>query len=194
MADAGTSRLLEMLLQANRLKTTPRTGWFQRGVPAPESVADHSHGVALISLALLESVPGPLDRARVLAMAIAHDLAESVTGDLSLGASRLLPPGAKAAAETSALAELLDGLGFAADWKSLWQEFEEQTTAEAKLVRDADRLDLLAQALTYERSCGSRELDEFWRFAPESGFTYEVSRELVRGLWARRPRAPEARG
>jgi putative hydrolase of HD superfamily len=184
-----TARLLDMLLQANRLKTTPRTGWFQRGVPAPESVADHSHGVALISLALLDCVPGPLDRARVLAMAIAHDLAESVTGDLSLGASRLLPRGAKAVAETAALHELLGGLGFADSWRALWQEFEDQATPEARLVRDADRLDLLAQALTYERSCGTRELDEFWRFAPESSFGYEVSRALVRGLQARRPGA-----
>jgi putative hydrolase of HD superfamily len=192
MTDIPRSRLLEMLLQAGRLKTTPRTGWHQRGVPAPESVADHSHGVALIALALLDSVPldeasGPLDRARVLAMAISHDLAESVTGDLSLGASRLLPPGAKAAAESAALDELLDGLGFAAGWRSLWAEFESQATPEARLVRDADRLDLLATALSYELSTGTRSLEEFWSFAPDAGFTHETSRELARGLRERRP-------
>jgi putative hydrolases of HD superfamily len=186
MDDTATARLLTMLLQAGRLKTTPRTGWHQRGVPAPESVADHSHGVALISLALLGSTDtAGLDRARVLAMAIAHDVAESVTGDLSLGASRLLPPGAKAAAEEAAMDELLEGLPFRADWQALWQEFEEQETPEAKLVRDADRLDLLATALTYERA-GSRDLEEFWRFAPETSFTYETSRDLVRALRERR--------
>ena len=187
MADVVAGRLLDMLMQANRLKTTPRTGWFQRGVPSPESVADHSHGVALISLALLGSVPEKLDRAKVLAMAIAHDLAESVTGDLSLGASRLLPPGAKMAAESAALDELLAGIGFAGEWMDLWAEFEAQATPEARLVRDADRLDLLATALSYELSTGTSCLEEFWRFAPESGFTYEVSRELVRGLQERRP-------
>lgn len=188
MDDTATARLLTMLLQAGRLKTTPRTGWHQRGVPAPESVADHSHGVALISLALLGTVDAdpPLDRARVLALAIAHDLAESVTGDLSLGASRLLPGGAKAQAEEAALDELLEGLPLRADWQALWQEFEEQETPEAKLVRDADRLDLLATALTYERA-GSRDLEEFWRFAPETSFAYEVSRDLVRALRERRP-------
>lgn len=187
MTDKPPTRLLEMLLQAGRLKTTPRTGWHQRGVPAPESVADHSHGVALIALALLDSVPATFDRARVLAMAISHDLAESVTGDLSLGASRLLPPGAKLAAESAALDELLGGLGFAAGWKSLWAEFEAQETPEAKLVRDADRLDLLATALSYELSTGTRSLEEFWRFAPDAGFTHETSRELARGLRERRP-------
>lgn len=186
MAEDVPGRLLEMLLQANRLKTTPRTGWFQRGVPAPESVADHSHGVALVALALLDSAPGPLDRARVLAMAIAHDLAESVTGDLSLGASRLLPAGAKMAAESAALDELLGGLGFAEGWKALWHEFEEQATPESHLVRDADRLDLLATALSYERA-GSRDLDEFWRFAPPESFGTETGRALARALAARRP-------
>lgn len=187
MDDAATTRLLDMLLTAQRLKTTPRTGWHQRGVPRPESVADHSHGVALIALALLGHCEEPLDHARVLSMAIAHDLAESVTGDLSLGASRLLPAGAKAAAEEAALDELLEGLPVRADWQALWQEFEEQETAEAKLVRDADRLDLLTTALTYERSSGCMDLDEFWRFAPETSFAYEVSRSLVRALRERRP-------
>ena len=141
----------------------------------------------LIALALLGHCEEPLDHGRVLAMAIAHDLAESVTGDLSLGASRLLPSGAKAAAEEAALDELLEGLPVRADWQALWQEFEEQETPEAKLVRDADRLDLLATALTYERSSGCLDLEEFWRFAPETSFSYEASRALVRALRERRP-------
>ena len=84
-------------------------------------------------------------------MAIAHDLAESVTGDLSLGASRLLPAGAKASPRKPRWMNCWPGCGFAGEWQALWQEFEEQETAEAKLVRDADRLDLLAHGLSYER-------------------------------------------
>ena len=52
MTDPAAAALLTMLLQANRLKTTPRTGWAMRGVPRPESVADHSHGTALVALVL----------------------------------------------------------------------------------------------------------------------------------------------
>jgi putative hydrolase of HD superfamily len=102
-----------------------------------------------------------------------------------------LPPGVKAAAEGAAMDELLEGLAFAGRWRALWDEFEEQQTPEARLVRDADRLDLLLQALVYERTTGNRTLDEFWRFAPPESFRHEASRRLVQRLAASRPRLSE---
>lgn len=189
MEPSGAERLCDLLLQAARLKSTPRTGWVQRGVPAAESVADHSHGVAVAALLLCELHDRPLDRARVLTMAILHDLPESVTGDLSLGASRLLPRGAKAAAEAAALDEVGAGLAFFAGWRAAWEEFEAQATVEAQLVRDADRLDLLCQALVYERTSGSRELGEFWTFAPPASFALPAARAVAAALAARRPAA-----
>lgn len=184
---ADTDRLVRFLLQANRLKSTTRTGWVQRGVPKPESVADHSHGVAMAALLLAEVAAPDADRAKILTMAVLHDLAEGVTGDLSLGASRLLPPGAKALAEAAAMDELGEGLDAFANWRGIWDEFEAGETPEAQLVRDADRLDLLTQALVYERTTGNRELDEFWTFAPPESFRLPVSRSIAAALAARRP-------
>ncbi len=183
-----TERELDFLLQANRLKNTPRTGWAVRGVPNFESVADHSFGVALTALTLSELVPLELDREKILTMAILHDLAESVTGDLSLGGSRLLPKGAKAEAEVRAMDELLEGLGFADRWRDVWQEFENLANDEARIVRDADRVDLLTQALVYERNTGTVNLEEFWEFAPVESFHFAESRALIEGLVERRPR------
>ena len=183
-----TDNVLDLLLAANRLKLTPRTGWAVRGVPDQESVADHSHGVAFAALLLTDLVEGDFDRAKVLTMALLHDLPESVTGDLSLGGSRLLPSGAKAQAENMAMGELLDGFAFGSRWQEIWREFEEQATPEARLVRDADRIDLLTQALVYERITGTVQLEEFWQFAPVESFHFEVSRRLIGGLLERRPR------
>jgi putative hydrolase of HD superfamily len=181
------ARLGDLLVAANRLKTTPRLGWLQRGVPRAESVADHSHGVALAALLLLEAAGGELDRGRIVTMAVLHDLPEAVTGDLSLGASRLLPDGAKPRLEAAAMDELGAGLPLFAGWRAIWDEFEAQETPEAQLVRDADRIDLLVQALAYERATGTRELEEFWEFAPPSSFRLPASRELAAALAARRP-------
>ncbi|MCP4574463.1 MAG: HD domain-containing protein [bacterium] len=180
-------RLIDLLVQANRLKTTPRLGWLQRGVPRAESVADHSHGVALTALLLCDLVGGEVDRGRVTIMAVLHDLPESITGDLSLDGSRLLPDGAKPRLEAAAMDELGAGLPLFAGWRELWDEFEALETLEAKLVRDADRLDLLVQALAYERASGSRELADFWEFSPPGSFRLEASRELAAALAARRP-------
>jgi putative hydrolase of HD superfamily len=185
---ASTQKTLALLLQANRLKTTPRTGWAQRGVPRVESVADHTCGVALTALTLAEIIPGDWDKGRILTMAILHDLAESVTGDLSLGGSRLLPAGAKPAMEQSAMDELLGELEFGPGWLETWREFEELGSGEARIVRDADRVDLLTQALVYERNTGTVNLDEFWQFAPPESFQFPESRKLIEELIARRPR------
>ena len=55
-------------------------------------------------------------------------------------------------------------------------------------MRDADRIDLLNQALAYELSLGNTELEEFWRFAPDESFAFAESRRIVQRLRAgRRP-------
>lgn len=184
----NTNDVLDLILATNRLKTTPRTGWAVKGVPQFESVADHSHGVSLIALLLTDLIAGEFDREKVLSMAVMHDLPESVTGDLSLGGSRLLPKGAKAEAEKLAFEELFAGHDFGPRWRAIWQEFEDLASPEARIVRDADRIDLLVQALVYERTTGTVQLAEFWKFAPVESFHFEESRQLIRGLLERRPR------
>ncbi len=64
------------------LKDTPRNGWIRREVENPESVADHSYGLCLLTLILC---PPELDRLKCLEFAVVHDLAESVTGDYTRG-------------------------------------------------------------------------------------------------------------
>jgi len=187
MSDS-TQKVLALLLQANQLKSTPRTGWAQRGVPRVESVADHTCGVAFTALTLAEIIPGTWDRGKILTMAVLHDLAESVTGDLSLGGSRLLPDGAKPEMEKRAMDELLGALDFGPSWLETWQEFEDLGSGEARIVRDADRVDLLTQALVYERNTGTVNLDEFWRFAPPESFQFPESRRLIEELLESRPR------
>lgn len=183
---------LALLVQAGKLKNTPRTGWAVRGIPAFESVADHTCGVAMCALVLLDLLDqegkSSLDREKVLAMAITHDLPECVTGDLSLGASRLLPEGVKAVMEDNAMQELLCDVPFSKQWHALAREFEDNLSPEAKLVKDCDRLDLLLQALAYERAHGTVELDEFWSFAPIKSFHYDVSRQMIARLQEMRPR------
>jgi putative hydrolase of HD superfamily len=189
--------LLDLFLEAATLKRMPRTGWGMRGVPHVESVAEHSFGVAFVSLALAETLqaggapdgqPGPLDREKVLIMALLHDLAEVRLTDLPSTAVRLIPGEVKSRAEATAMADLLAPLPTGGHLGELWQEFEDSASPEGRLVRDADKLEMMVQCLRYEQA-GSRGLDEFWRSMDRRAWHYPLCAELYGRLRALRPAA-----
>ena len=172
--------------QIAALKLLPRTGWLQRGVNPAESIAEHCFGVALLALVFAGAIPG-IDRGKLLAIALLHDLAEAALGDLPAAARRHLRPDVKLAAERSALAELVVALPDADQFLALWEEYAQASSAEARLVKALDRLELLAQALAYERA-GNRALDEFWQGA-EDGWEFPQVRAAAADLLAQRPRS-----
>jgi len=181
--------VLDLLLRANQLKRLPRTGWVMRGVAGAESVAGHSFGVAFISLILAEMADKPLDKAKLLTIALLHDLPESVVGDLPTpAAAAYFPAGAKQKAEAAALGELLHHLPCAERWHAWWQEFADGTSAEGRLVRDADRLGMLIQAYVYEQTTGNRWLEEFWPLPGDSPFESSAAQSLYEALSALRER------
>jgi putative hydrolase of HD superfamily len=182
--DVGAA--FELLLQARQLKHTPRTGWVMRGVVGAESVADHSFGVAFIALVLSELVNAPVDQTKLLTIALLHDLPESVISDLPTPAMGYFPPGAKSQAESAVLSKLLLELPWTERWQGWWCEFEENSSAEGRLVRDADRLDMLIQAYAYEQTTGNRRLDEFWTGAEDYQFEFAASQALYETLTKRR--------
>jgi putative hydrolase of HD superfamily len=142
------------------LKHLPRTGWLQRGLITVESIAEHTFGVATLALLVGDQIPD-IDRGRLLAIALLHDMAETLIGDLPLGARRFFGAEAKQQAEQCAMVELLAGLPQADDYLALWDEYANRASREARLVKQLDRLEMLLQALAYERS-GSRAMSEFW--------------------------------
>ncbi len=123
------------------LKAVDRAGWKRVGVPRPESVAAHSWGVAL--LALLRCPPD-LDRHKLLAMAILHDLAEVRVGDLTPydGVTKE----EKHRRERAAMDDLLADRP---DLRAIWDEAEAGVSPEARLLKELDRADMGVQALLY---------------------------------------------
>ncbi len=65
---------------AMKLKSVHRQGWIDRGVPNPESSADHSWSLALFAW-LIACTREDLDANRVLLLALVHDLPEALAGD-----------------------------------------------------------------------------------------------------------------
>jgi putative hydrolase of HD superfamily len=175
--------ILALLQQGNQLKRTVRTGWAQRGIPQPENVAAHSFGVAFIALVLSQLVAEPIDTGKLLAMAVLHDLPEALTSDIPSPAWSLLPPGIKPETERRAMEQALGSTPVVAGLMALWEELEGDETAEAKLLHDADRLELFLQAANYEEETGNRKLGEFW--VNEPVFHFLVSHALFQAIRVR---------
>lgn len=159
--------LIAFGLELATLKRVPRSGWLLRGVPHVESVAEHAYGTATLALALCDVINAsgaaspPLDAGRVLTIALLHDLAEARLTDLPGPARRLIPEDVKSRAEIIAMTSILASLPSAERLLAAWREFEDDSTPEGRLVRDADKLEMMVQCTRYERS-GVRGLDEFW--------------------------------
>jgi putative hydrolase of HD superfamily len=166
LAGVQAKRLLTLIRKAGFLKRIQRAGWRVRGIEEAESVADHSYRVSLLAMLLADSLAGEgqvLDREKVLRMALLHDLAESEIGDIPMTALSYLGEQNKRDAESRAIEGLTSPLGKTGEsYREIWDEFEAGQSLEARLVRAADKLEMLIQALEYE-AVGYRCLNEFWR-------------------------------
>lgn len=153
-----------------RLKALPRTGWLLRGVRSGESIADHVFGVAWMAMLLADCAVAaglPVNVEKVLRMALLHDLSEARTGDLPSTIKPYFSGATLKQADEQATQEILAPLGAgSAAYLALWHEYEQRSSLEARIVKAADKLDLLFQVREYEKG-GAQNLAEFWDKADE---------------------------
>jgi putative hydrolase of HD superfamily len=183
--------MLSALIEIQRLKRLERTGWTLRGLPnGTESVAAHSFGVSVTAMMLADRIKArglDVDIERVLKMALLHDWAETRVGDMPRTATNYFGADVRKLAETAAFADIVHTLGAAeAEYKNLYQDYEQRESLEARLVKAADIIDLLIQAYALEHA-GAKGLDEFWEVARHADFQLppiadETVRELLQSL------------
>lgn len=193
--------LLEFFRLAGQLKMIPRQGWVDRGVLAPESVADHTYRMALMAWVL--GAEAGLDTARLVKLVLVHDLPEALAGDATpyqaLIQRGLSPEDASArwhdvltedeiaigreekmVAERGAIRDLLTHLEprLAGELEALWTEYAQRSTPEAQFVSQIDKLEALIQAVEYERAGQPADVASFRRTA-EGYVTHPVLRRLL---------------
>jgi putative hydrolase of HD superfamily len=179
--------MLSTLIELERLKRLDRTGWVLRGFPnGTESVAAHSFGVSVTAMLLADELLRQgvrVDVEKVLRLALLHDWAEARVGDMPRTATMYFGKEARKQAETAAFHDLTAAIDqHEGRYASLYHEYEERNTLEARLVKAADVIDLLVEALALERA-GGRGLDEFWEVAENPQLQLEgAAKQLVEDL------------
>ncbi|XP_021275732.1 HD domain-containing protein 2 [Herrania umbratica] len=158
---SSASSAIDFLTLCHRLKTTKRAGWVRRDVQNPESIADHMYRMGL--MALIASDISGIDRDKCVKMAIVHDIAEAIVGDITPADG--ISKAEKSQREREAMdhmCKLLGGGSRAKEIEELWMEYEENSSSEAKIVKDFDKVEMILQALEYENEQGV-DLDEFFQ-------------------------------
>lgn len=104
-----------------------------------ENSAEHSWQIALFAAAMVQYAEEPVDVYRVMAMLLVHDIGEIDTGDTIVYAEEGWPE--RKAAEAAAIRRIFGILPEPQRefFISLWQEFEDGQTPEARFAHAADR-------------------------------------------------------
>lgn len=177
------SQSIDFLSICHRLKTTKRAGWLRKDVKDSESIADHMYRMGLMAL-IAPDFPG-VDRDKCVKMAIVHDIAEAIVGDIT--PTDGIPKEEKSRREQEALdhmCKVLGGGSRAKEIAELWSEYEANSSPEAKFVKDLDKVEMILQALEYEDEQG-KDLDEFFR-STAGKFQTEIGKAWASEIVSRR--------
>ncbi|XP_031721979.1 5'-deoxynucleotidase HDDC2 [Anarrhichthys ocellatus] len=157
---AGMSNMLQFMKLIGQLKRVPRTGWVYRNVQKPESISDHMYRMAMMSLTITDPT---VDKDRCIKLALVHDMAECIVGDIAPMDN--ISKAEKHRREEEAMRQLSALLpeGLKQEMYGLWEEYETQISQEARLVKEFDLLEMILQSHEYEELEGTPgRLQEFF--------------------------------
>uniref|UniRef100_H2PK96 5'-deoxynucleotidase HDDC2 n=1 Tax=Pongo abelii TaxID=9601 RepID=H2PK96_PONAB len=143
----GARSLLQFLRLVGQLKRVPRTGWVYRNVQRPESVSDHMYRMAVMAMVIKDD---RLNKDRCVRLALVHDMAECIVGDIAPADN--IPKEEKHRREEEAMKQITQLLpeDLRKELYELWEEYETQSSAEAKFVKQLDQCEMILQASEYE--------------------------------------------
>ncbi|KAK6199200.1 uncharacterized protein RJT21DRAFT_114995 [Scheffersomyces amazonensis] len=163
--NARINYILAFIQIVRLLKTQKRTGWLDRGIPPRkvESISDHMYRMSIIAMLIPNS---NIDLNKCVKVAIVHDIAESLVGDITpFGGVTKEEKHRRELESINYLASLIKPYNpeYAEEILELWLDYEEIRTTEARYVKDIDKYEMIQQAWEYEQEFGLQyDLGEFY--------------------------------
>jgi putative hydrolase of HD superfamily len=155
MEHQGEKRLqqqMQFVVEADKLKSIFSRNRLLHG-DRHENDAEHSWHLALMAIVLAEHADPPVDVLRVLKMVLIHDLVEIDAGD-TFGydeAALLTQPERERLAADRIFGLLPEDMRH--EMRSVWEEFEEKQTPEAKFAGALDRMGGVLPSYYNEGGC-----------------------------------------
>lgn len=185
------NEFIDFFIEIGKLKKQKRSGWVLRDVKNPETIAEHSFRVALMSW-LLADKKEKLNIERIIKMALIHDICEVYAGDITPYDS-ILPKSKKDLKklmrtnprfsntekrelalekhkkEWQALVKITSRLGrkLREEILDLWLDYEEGQTKEGRFLKQVDKVENLLQALEYWKKDKNFPIIPWWIEARE---------------------------
>lgn len=186
------SPIKHILAEINAVKLQKRQGWIDREVKFPESIADHMYGCYIIGMFLLPNninqcsdyeIPdiekySDYSKEHILQMVLLHDLAEAKEGDVVTNKKESLDI-EKENMRFNYYQYLCSfpriyGLGTN---KELWNEFSANSTINAKIANDIDKIEAVIQAYFYCNENNKIDMNEWISYAKN-----RISTSLIKQL------------
>lgn len=138
--------MLNFFFELGMMKRVKHEGARLAGVPSPDSIADHTARAALIAYVLASAEGG--DPLRCAMMALLHDMPECRVGDQHKVSARYVHV---AEAEQQAFRDQVQNLSddVRKEWQSLWSEFQQRSTHDGVIAKDADWVEMAVSAREY---------------------------------------------
>jgi putative hydrolase of HD superfamily len=161
--------MVDFLLTVGKLKTEKRTGWVNNKIPLAESIADHQYRMAIMGYFIRSPTRDPAVTATV---ALVHDIAEAIVGDITPPESSGVSVADKHRLEDQAMKTICGQLigkngenDIYNDMDQLYSQYNQQTSEEGKFCKQLDKLEMLIQAFEYETQHPEKDLSGFYKSA-----------------------------
>lgn len=164
MSLKNTLNYLQFFKEVGKSKRLLRSGWIREGIKDPESVADHSFRVGVLAMVLADKFDSVLDKAKLIKMALLHDIGEAITGDIVTTRWNVMDikkRDEKERQEREGIKNIFSEINQSDEYLSIFNEMIARDTLESEIFWQIDKLEMAIQAFEYEKEQG-KNLEEFF--------------------------------